>query len=236
LPRRGRRRRHRYRHRYPRYGSPYYNDPYYGYGRFYDPFYYDYGYGYGTYPYGLDRYYGRYPSWRDREGEQNRFPDAQTGNVQLRIEPRDVLVYVDGVLTARDGRSTLNLPAGRWRLEFVRPGYRTETVDVEVAQGVSVRVERRLERVSEKEVELKEFALGDTGEMRVDVRPADAIVYLDGRALGLARDIRDLPSLDRLPAGRHLVEGRRPGYEPARREVVISPVQPAVLSVALERE
>src|SRR5690242_21865151 len=41
----------------------------------------------------------------------------------------DLQVYVDGVLSARDGRATLNLPTGRWRLELVRPGYRTETVD-----------------------------------------------------------------------------------------------------------
>jgi hypothetical protein len=204
-------------------------------------FYGYYGFGYGFFPYngafGADDYYyfGRY---RDAREEEERWPDSRGGNVQLRVEPRDVQVYVDGVLTARDGRATLSLPSGRWRLEFVRPGYRTETIDIEVIQGVSLRVERRLERLSGADVEDREFSLTDTGELQVDIRPDDAIVYLDGRALGLASHLRDLPALRRLAPGRHVIEARRPGYAPLRQEVVVSPVQPAVVrgELAPERE
>jgi hypothetical protein len=218
---------HRGRNRY----YPYY-DP------FYDPFY-NRGYGFNPYygPFGAEDYYyygyNRAPYGRYGSGNE-RFPDGRQGNVQLRIEPRDVQVFVDGVLSARDGRATLSLPTGRWRLEFVKPGYRTETVDVEVTQGVSVRVERRLERLSgEEPAAVREPVLGETGELSVDVRPDDAIVYLDGRAIGLASDIRNSAALRRLPAGRHRIEVRRPGYATLREEVVVSPVQPAVVRAEL---
>ena len=143
---------------------------------------------------------------------------------------RLLVLDVDGVLTARDGRATLNLPTGHWRLELVREGYRTETVEIEVTQGVSVRVERRLERLRPGEtVDLQEFALAETGELQVDIRPDDAIVYLNGRAIGLARDLRESAALRRLAPGRYTIEVRRPGYATLRRDVVVSPVQPAVV-------
>jgi PEGA domain len=214
---------------------PYY-DP------FYDPYFYNLGYGFNPYygPFGAEDYYlygyGPTPYDRSRTGDE-RWPDARQGNVQLRIEPRDIQVFVDGVLSARDGRATLNLPTGRWRLEFVKPGYRTETVDVEVTQGVSVRVERRLVRLSGDEPSAPNGAvLGETGELHVDVRPDDAIVYLDGRAIGLASDIRSSAALRRMPAGRHRIEVRRPGYATLREVVVVSPVQPAVVRGELAPE
>lgn len=210
-------------------GYPYYYDP------FYDPYFNRGGYGFNPNygPFGADEYYyygyNRAPYDRYRSGDE-RLPDTGQGNVQLRIEPRDVQVFVDGVLSARDGRARLNLPSGRWRLEFVKPGYRTETVDVEVTQGVSVRVERRLIRLEgEEAASPREPIIGETGELRVEVRPDDAIVSLDGRAIGLASDVRSSAALRRLPAGRHRIEVRRPGYATLREEVVVSPVQPAVV-------
>jgi hypothetical protein len=214
---------------------PYY-DP------FYDPFFNRGGYGFNPYygPFGAEDYYyygyNRSPYDRYR-AEDERMPDARQGNVQLRIEPRDVMVFVDGVLSARDGRARLSLPSGRWRLEFVKPGYRTETVDVEVTQGVSVRVERRLVRLDDETPSTPQApVLGDTGELHVDVHPDDAIVYLDGRAIGLAGDVRSSAALRRLPAGRHRIEVRRPGYATLREEVVVSPVQPAVVRGTLAPE
>jgi len=191
------------------------------------------GLGYGFAPYyggfGLDDFYSNgYNHLPYRSSESQEWPDGRQGNVQLRIEPRDVQIFVDGVLSGRDGRATLNLPTGRWRLEFVKPGYRPETVDVEVTQGVSIRVERKLLRLSGEDASAgRDSVLPETGELHVDVRPDDAIVYLDGRALGLASDIRTSDAFRRLLAGRHQLEVRHPGYVSLRQEVIVSPVQPA---------
>jgi hypothetical protein len=40
-----------------------------------------------------------------------------------------------GTHTRADGRATLRLPDGPCRLAFARPGYRTETLDLNIARG-----------------------------------------------------------------------------------------------------
>jgi hypothetical protein len=55
---------------------------------------------------------------------------------------------------------------------------------------------------------------GDTGRVRLEVRPDDASVYVDDEFCGSARESRFLT----LAAGRHSIELVRPGFEVARRE------------------
>jgi hypothetical protein len=75
------------------------------------------------------------------------WPGRRQGNVLLRVEPRDARVYVNGTRRRVDGRATLRLPDGPCRLAFARPGYRTETLDLNVSPGVAYRVERHLSRL-----------------------------------------------------------------------------------------
>jgi PEGA domain len=75
------------------------------------------------------------------------WPGRRRGNVLLRIEPRDVRVCVNGMPCRTDGHGTLRLPDGLCRLEFIHPGYRTETLDLAISPGVAYRVERRLARL-----------------------------------------------------------------------------------------
>jgi hypothetical protein len=75
------------------------------------------------------------------------WPARRGGNVLLRVEPRDVRVYVNGIPSRTDGHGTLRLPEGLCRLEFIYPGYRTETLDLAISPGVAYRVERRLARL-----------------------------------------------------------------------------------------
>jgi hypothetical protein len=55
---------------------------------------------------------------------------------------------------------------------------------------------------------------GDTGRVRLEVRPDDASVYVDDEFCGSARESRFLT----LPPGRHSIELVRPGFEVVRRE------------------
>ena len=55
---------------------------------------------------------------------------------------------------------------------------------------------------------------GETGRVRLEVRPDDASVYVDDEFCGSARESRFLS----LPPGRHSIELVRPGFEVARRE------------------
>ena len=90
--------------------------------------------------YGEDRYDDRD---RDRQADQT----GERALVRLDVQPADASVYVDGVFrgTGRDLRQ-LRLPAGRHRIEVVRPGYRTIERDVEVAPGQTLDVGIDLDR------------------------------------------------------------------------------------------
>jgi len=72
-------------------------------------------------------------------------------NVDLRVSPGDSAVLLNGRLIELKGNEALELPAGRHRLEFVRPGYRTEVAELEVQSGVQYKVERKLQKLQKGE-------------------------------------------------------------------------------------
>ena len=72
---------------------------------------------------------------------------------------------------------------------------------------------------------------GDAGTLRLDVRPSDASIYVDGAFRGTARDLDRL----RLTAGRHHIEMVRPGFRTEERDVEIRPGETRDLRADLER-
>ena len=86
----------------------------------------------------------------DRPSEDRYSPPSREsgrGEVLLDIEPADASVYVDGEFYGKASEATrLDLPAGRHRIEVVRPGYRTEETEVVVerdSKRVAVKLDRR---------------------------------------------------------------------------------------------
>jgi hypothetical protein len=88
----------------------------------------------------------RYGS-RDDRGDDSWPARAERGTLRLDVSPADASIYVDGMFrgTGQDLRR-LTLPAGRHRLEVVRPGYRTVERDVEVQAGEDEEVDVELPR------------------------------------------------------------------------------------------
>lgn len=74
-------------------------------------------------------------------------------------------------------------------------------------------------------------AQGDEGTLRLDVRPDDASIYVDGAFRGTAREI---PGVN-LEPGHHRVEVVRPGFRTVEREVEIEAGGSQKLGVELER-
>jgi hypothetical protein len=71
-----------------------------------------------------------------RGGDESYRADA--GRLRLDIRPRDASVYVDGEFHGPAGDlGELTLPPGPHRVEVVRPGFRTEERDVQLAPGSS---------------------------------------------------------------------------------------------------
>lgn len=73
-------------------------------------------------------------------------------------------------------------------------------------------------------------ARGELGTVRLDIRPSDASIYVDGAFRGTAR-LRSL----RLPPGRHRIEVVRPGYRTLEQEVEVEPGRDVEVSFELER-
>lgn len=69
------------------------------------------------------------------------------------------------------------------------------------------------------------------GQVRLEVRPDDASVYVDDEFSGTARDARVLD----LPPGRHAIELVRPGFAVERREVDVVKGERTDLFVELQR-
>ncbi len=79
---------------------------------------------------------------RAQESEKEAAPALVT--LHLNVTPSDASVYVDGAFrgTAREAAS-IELPAGRHKLEIVRPGYRTleREIDVPASEPAEVTIE-----------------------------------------------------------------------------------------------
>src|SRR5262249_46258117 len=88
-----------------------------------------------------DRYGERYGDRRrDREDEdaepvrdEDSAPDR--GTLRLDVTPRDASIYVNGEFRGTGRLESLSLPAGRYHVEIVRPGYRILERDVEIQVG-----------------------------------------------------------------------------------------------------
>ncbi len=97
----------------------------------------------------------REPDQRWTEPEQRpRTPQTEematvSGRLELSVRPDDASVYVDGAFrgSAREA-SSLKLPAGRHRIEIVRPGYRTHEQEVDITPGETTDIKVELERPS----------------------------------------------------------------------------------------
>ncbi len=72
---------------------------------------------------------------------------------------------------------------------------------------------------------------GDTGRVRLEVRPEDASVYVDDEFCGNAQEARFLT----LAPGRHSIELVRPGFEVARRETDVVTGQTVDVLVELQQ-
>jgi hypothetical protein len=71
----------------------------------------------------------------------------------------------------------------------------------------------------------------DAGRLRLDVRPRDASVYVDGQFQGPAGDLGELM----LPPGPHRVEVVRPGFRTEERDVQLAPGAARTVTIELVR-
>lgn len=212
---------------------------------------YGYGYGYG-WPYSYSPYY--YGYW----GAPYYYRDSHAGSgaVRVQVEPEQTRVLVDGyyagVADDFDGVfQRLYVSPGRHEIQLRLDGYRTHRVRVYVAADATMKLRFHMEKGAGEEsfedlggdrpeadssdrYEARPISRPDRegpGRLRLEVRPDDASVYVDGQFWGNARVRAELE----LPPGRHRVEVVRPGYRTEEREVVIQAGRTERLELELVR-
>jgi hypothetical protein len=155
----------------------------------------------------------------------------------------------------------LHVSAGRHDIMLELDGYRTHHFRVHVPVGRTVKLRHDMVRGAGEETEVlggeePEVRGGpagyarledqpadarledppraipaDTGRLRVDVRPPDASIYIDGIFRGPARAVDGVL----LPSGRHHVEIVRPGYRTEEREIEVRSGETTEVRADLER-
>ena len=238
---------YRPRYRYPSYG--FYHRPW-GYGYGYSPYYYSGYYGYEPSYYRRGRGYGYY---RDN-GSLRIIVEPVKTRVYVDGYYAGVVDDFDGIL------QRLNVPPGRHDITLRLEGYRTQhfRVYVPVDQTIKIHYDmvrgsgeatsdqfmsrpdadyaRIEDRGSEDEDRWRDDRRyddrdADTGTVRIQVRPGDASVYVDGEFRGSGRSSGTL----RLREGRHRIEVVRPGYRTLEREIDVRAGRTTDVDFDLER-
>lgn len=81
-----------------------------------------------------------------RDDEDDRDVRAVRKNVELRISPQNVEVFVNGIRYSKKGNTRVTLPSGHWTIEIRADGYMTEILELDIKQGDRYRIERKLQR------------------------------------------------------------------------------------------
>ena len=230
---------------------PYDTFYYFGYPRYFysgyygsDPYYSRYGYGYG---------YGHGYGYRDT-GSLRVLVDPEKTRVYVDGYYAGIADDFDGIF------QRLHLSTGRHDITLKLDGYRSHRFRVYVPVGHTVKLHHEMVRgtgddaeevVGEPDVvgrpagyarmedddplrrtdDPRGSVPGDAGTVRLDVRPADASIYVDGAFRGTARDLETF----RLSPGRHRVEIVRPGYRTVERDVEVRPGETTDLRADLDR-
>lgn len=173
-------------------------------------------------------------------------PQFETGSIDTDIRPSSAAVYLDGVPIGIaddfDGwPAKLVVEPGDHTLTFVEPGFHSTSVSITVVPRHTSRIELDLSPLgpgadagSFMPQELRASSTYESapppparapsparrgGDLRLEVEPAGAAVYIDGEAYGTAGAGPFV--IAGLPAGRYQVDVLLPNFEPFKGVVVI---------------
>lgn len=232
----------------------------------YRPHYGSFGWygGFGSFwPYAYSPYhYGPY-GWG---AAQTGFAAPDAGAVDINTRPKKASVYVDGELVGRAGSFDgfpryLWLRDGSHRLAIFMDGYETLERDINVHAGLIIKIDDELVpgtskrpqpppvrvtqgsppsgeswRVENRGQPIDQDQRREPARLMVDVQPADAVVYLDGRLLGSGAQLSSLHSALMIDPGAHLLEVTRPGYVPEERQFEAVKGEDVALRIELHKQ
>ncbi|MBI2377393.1 MAG: PEGA domain-containing protein [Deltaproteobacteria bacterium] len=128
------------------------------------------------------------------------------GTVELVTTPLGAAVKIDGNEISLKTPMKATLPAGKHQVEIALPGFKTETITVDVPEGKEVREARDM------------FPISDAGKMTVSIAiaPMAANITVDAQTFGSKRSVM-VPNLD--PQQKHTISVSAGGYKKIDLEV-----------------
>ena len=154
------------------------------------------------------------------------------------------------------------LREGRYRLAIFMEGHETLERSIDVRPGVVIKIDEDLVpghavepepaapapvaerttppgeawRVENRGQSIEQDQRTEPARLTVEVQPADAVVYLDGRLLGSGAQLANLHSPLVIDPGGHRLEVTRPGYASAVREFEATKGEDVSLRIELRQE
>ena len=159
-----------------------------------------------------------------------RAPEHKTMIRNLRV-PRGAVLDIE--FTMPEGSGTVEPNGAKGDEELTVPEYRRGDDDRGGRQGDSIDRDKRYGR--EEAEPQGDVDDSEPGFVRLDVTPADASVYIDGRLYGSASRLSQLHGDLRLEVGSHKIEVVRPGYRSIARQINVAPGDHLKLDLELER-
>lgn len=141
---------------------------------------------------------------------------ALIGQLALTITPAGASVVVDGRSVGTAPLAPLSLGAGHHVIELAAAEHEPLRQEVTIMAGKPLALKLALKEVRK------------TGQARITVSPARAMILIDGRLVGTGATSVELP------AGGHTLEVSAPGYQTQQRELHIATGQRRDVSVKLE--
>jgi hypothetical protein len=170
------------------------------------------------------------------------YGDWQYAQVRLDVTPNDAQVYVDryyaGVVDDYDGLfQHLALSAGAHFVEIRKTGYQSLAIELNLYPGESITYRRAMEPSTdalescsptsalppgfEEGAAPPPFDIaGPPGDVKFDVTPKDAEIYLDGFYAGIVNDFNGSQHL-RVAAGLHHIQLKMAGYKPIEADLSV---------------
>jgi len=192
-------------------------------------FWYDYWYPYG---HPVPPGYWRVP------------PETVSGSVRLEVSPKDAAVYVDdyyaGTVDDFNGAFRhLTVVAGPHSIEFRKSGFETLAIELYVQPRQTITYRETMQpaqpgssagaatqsSVVPGSAASSDVAPGPPGDLRLDVKPKDAQIYVDGYYVGTVDDFNGRHQRLSLAPGRYHVELSASGYESLAFDVNVEPGQ-----------
>jgi hypothetical protein len=192
----------------------------------------DYDWGWDSPYYGYESYVELPYAYDDGGGEYgDEVSPDEPASIETHVSPSKAEVLLDGesmgYASDYNGRwDELRVPPGRHTLSFVLKDFKTLVVEIDALPGAEYELREKLARgdgevhrgVTQATV-LKDESAG----LRIEVTPEDAVIYLDGQYLGLARELGQMHGALKIDAGPHQLEAVLSGYGSEVRTIGVEP-------------